>query len=68
MNIRSRVEREVLKGLEQQSSLTELILLSPASRAESNEILAEILNHQSHKNAIRVTSKCCPISARAKAA
>jgi Ran GTPase-activating protein (RanGAP) involved in mRNA processing and transport len=56
MNIRSRTIREVVKGLDEQSSLPEIILSSSASKAESNRILAEIINQRHQLHFTRVAS------------
>jgi hypothetical protein len=59
MNIRAKAEQEILKNCNSQTSLQELYLLSPASKQQTNHILAEMLNHK----AINIKSGSCQIAA-----
>jgi hypothetical protein len=67
MKMRARAEAQIIKGLNENRSIQDVYLNSPASPELTNAILAQILNHQSHLNAIKMASVCCPIL-RAKAA
>jgi len=56
MNIRSRTEKELVENLNQNLSIQEVYFDSTASKADTNLILAKILNQIHSLNDIRLVS------------
>jgi hypothetical protein len=57
----NRVEAELLKSINNQNSLEDVLLMSQGSVEQINMILMKIINRQHNLNVVPKQSTCCPI-------